>query len=110
MDQLRVLVRRYIGAAWRYRWATVACAWVLSVGGWIGTTFIPNQYEASARVYMDADAVLTPLLHGIAIDAQNSRRLDILQRTLLSRQEHTQLHREQAEQRRELDHRVHRHR
>lgn len=85
MDQLRVLVRRYIGAAWRYRWATVACAWVLSVGGWIGTTFIPNQYEASARVYMDADAVLTPLLHGIAIDAQNSRRLDILQRTLLSR-------------------------
>lgn len=85
MDQLRVLLRRYIGAAWRYRWATVACAWVLSIGGWVGTTFIPNQYEANARVYMDADAVLTPLLHGIAIDAQNNRRLDILQRTLLSR-------------------------
>jgi polysaccharide chain length determinant protein (PEP-CTERM system associated) len=85
MDQLRVLVRRYIGAAWRYRWATVACAWVLSIAGWVGTTFIPNQYEANARVYMDADAVLTPLLHGIAIDPQYNRRLDILQRTLLSR-------------------------
>lgn len=85
MDQIRILVRRYVGAAWRYRWATVACAWVLCALGWIGVTTIPNQYEANARVYVDADAVLTPLLRGIAIDTQSNRQLDILQRTLLSR-------------------------
>lgn len=85
MDQVRVLIRRYLAAAWRYRWVTVACAWVLCVLGWVGVTLIPNQYEANARVYMDADAVLTPLLRGIAIDTQNNRQLDILQRTLLSR-------------------------
>jgi polysaccharide chain length determinant protein (PEP-CTERM system associated) len=85
MDQIRVLLRRYITAAWRYRWATIACAWILSAAGWVGTTFIPNQYEANARLYVDADAVLTPMLQGIAIDTGNNRQLDILQRTLLSR-------------------------
>ena len=85
MDQLRILLRRYLAAAWRYRWATVACAWAVCGLGWVGSTFIPNQYEASARLYVDADAVLTPLLKGIAADNQVTSQLDILQRTLLSR-------------------------
>lgn len=85
MDQLRVLLRRYLAAAWRYRWATVACAWAVCGLGWVGSTFIPNQYEASARLYVDADAVLTPLLRGLAVDNQVTSQLDVLQRTLLSR-------------------------
>ncbi len=85
MDQLRVLLRRYLAAAWRYRWATVACAWAVCGIGWVGSTFIPNQYEASARLYVDADAVLTPLLKGLAVDSQITSQLDVLQRTLLSR-------------------------
>lgn len=85
MDQIRILVRRYLAAAWRYRWATVACAWAVCGLGWVGSTFIPNQYEASARLYVDADAVLTPLLKGLAADSQVTSQLDILQRTLLSR-------------------------
>jgi polysaccharide chain length determinant protein (PEP-CTERM system associated) len=85
MDQIRVLLRRYLAAAWRYRWATVACAWAVCGLGWVGSTFIPNQYEASARLYVDADAVLTPLLKGLAVDNQVTSQLDVLQRTLLSR-------------------------
>ena len=85
MDQLRVLLRRYLAAAWRYRWATVACAWAVCGIGWVGSTFVPNQYEASARLYVDADAVLTPLLKGLAVDNQVTSQLDVLQRTLLSR-------------------------
>ena len=85
MDQIRILVRRYLAAAWRFRWATVACAWAVCGLGWVGSTFIPNQYEASARLYVDADAVLTPLLRGIAAESQVTSQLDVLQRTLLSR-------------------------
>ena len=85
MDQVRILLRRYLAAAWRYRWASVACAWAVCGIGWVGSTFIPNQYEASARLYVDADAVLTPLLKGIAVDNQVTSQLDVLQRTLLSR-------------------------
>ena len=46
---------------------------------------LPNQYEASARLYVDADAVLTPLLKGLTLDPGAAGQLDLLQRTLLSR-------------------------
>lgn len=85
MGELHVLIRRYATAAWRYRWATVAFAWAVALLGWVGVMAIPNQYQASARVYVNADAVLTPLLQGIAANAGVTNQLDLLQRTLLSR-------------------------
>jgi polysaccharide chain length determinant protein (PEP-CTERM system associated) len=85
MDQIRVMVRRQLSAAWRYRWVMVACAWLICGAGWVGSSFIPNQYEATARLYVDADVVLTPLLRGLAADTQVAAQVDLLQRTLLSR-------------------------
>jgi len=85
MEQLRVHIRRQASAAWRFRWAMVACTWMVCVIGWIGVTMIPNKYEASARLYVDADAVLTPLLRGLAVENQVTGQVDMLQRTLLSR-------------------------
>jgi polysaccharide chain length determinant protein (PEP-CTERM system associated) len=85
MEQLRVLVRRQASAAWRFRWAMVACTWIVCAIGWVAVTMIPNRYEASARLYVDADAVLTPLLRGLAVENQVSGQVDMLQRTLLSR-------------------------
>ena len=85
MDQIRALVFRQLSIAWRYRWIAAAFAWLFSVAGWIYVFQIPNVYESSARVYVDADAVLTPLLRGIAVDNSLSSQLDVLQRTLLSR-------------------------
>jgi polysaccharide chain length determinant protein (PEP-CTERM system associated) len=85
MEQLRVLVRRQASAAWRFRWAMVACTWIVCAIGWVAVTMIPNRYEASARLYVDADAVLTPLLRGLAVENHVSGQVDMLQRTLLSR-------------------------
>ncbi len=85
MEQLRVLIRRQASAAWRFRWAMVACTWIVCAIGWVAVTMIPNRYEASARLYVDADAVLTPLLRGLAVENHVSGQVDMLQRTLLSR-------------------------
>ena len=85
MDQLRILIRRQVSAAWRFRWAMVACTWIICAIGWAAVTMIPNRYEASARLYVDADTVLTPLLRGIAVENAVSGLVDMLQRTLLSR-------------------------
>jgi polysaccharide chain length determinant protein (PEP-CTERM system associated) len=85
MDPIRLLIRQYVNAAWRRRWIGVAVAWLVCIFGWTAITFIPNEYESSARLYVDADAVLTPLLSGIAADSAPSSQLEILMRTLLSR-------------------------
>ncbi len=85
MEDLRSLLHRVQFGLWRKRWLAVAIAWILCVGGWFGVAAIPNQYESSARIYVDADAILTPLLRGIALDSGTASQLDMLQRTVLSR-------------------------
>ncbi|GAC1337016.1 MAG: Wzz/FepE/Etk N-terminal domain-containing protein [Acetobacteraceae bacterium] len=85
MYQLQVLIRKQLSAAWRYRWPAIAFSWLVCAGGWLYVLNIPNVYEASARMYVDADAVLTPLLRGLAVDTSLGAQVDLLQRTLLSR-------------------------
>jgi len=85
MDDLRSLLQRYSFSIWRKRWIALGIAWVLCVGGWFAVATIPNQYEASARVYVDSDAVLTPLLRGLALDNTPTSQLELLQHTVLSR-------------------------
>ena len=63
----------------------VIVAWLVCGVGWVGVYTIPKQYESAARLFVDADAVLTPLLRGMAADSAPTTQLEILQRTLLSR-------------------------
>lgn len=85
MDSLSLQLRRYLKATWQRRWIALGVAWLVCVLGWVGIYLIPNQYESSARLYVDTDAVLTPLLKGVAAESSATGQLEILQRTLLSR-------------------------
>src|SRR5690348_6768622 len=84
MDRIYVLIRQVLASAWRQRWLLVATAWGLCIIGWVGVYTIPDTYETNARLYVDTDAVLTPLLRGLAIDNSMASQIDILQKTLLS--------------------------
>src|SRR5262249_44579181 len=74
-----------VQAMWRHRWLAVGTAWLVCTAGWIGTAFMPTRYESTARVYLNADPLLTPLLRGLAADTDPGRHLDFMQKTLLSR-------------------------
>src|SRR6185503_3097104 len=75
----------YARHLWRYKWLSVAAAWVICAVGWPIVAMIPPRYESSARVYLNADPLLTPLLRGLAVDDNPVRHVEYLQRTLLSR-------------------------
>lgn len=85
MDELLILARRYAAGAWRRRWLALGLSWLVCLAGWALVASLPNQYQASARLYVAADPLLTPLLHGIAIGSNTETEVAILQRTLLSR-------------------------
>jgi len=85
MESARIILGRYLRAAWRRRWMGVSVAWLVCGIGWAGVYLIPNQFESTARMFVDADAVLTPLLRGLAADSAPTTQLEVLQRTLLSR-------------------------
>lgn len=78
-------VRRYAAAGWRHRWKALGVAWLICLAGWTFIYTIPNQFQSSARLYVDTDAVLSLLLRGIAIDNSPGGQVEVLQRTLLSR-------------------------
>jgi len=70
---------------WKYRWYSLLMAWVIAVVGWYNIYQIPNTYEARARVYVDTESVLKPLMRGLTIDTDVSQKLRLMSRTLLTR-------------------------
>ena len=84
MISVRVMALTYARALWRRRWYGVAVSWLVCLAGWAFVMQLPNQYEAKARIYVDTDSVVRPLMRGIAIDTNILSQVDLMQRTLLS--------------------------
>ncbi len=70
---------------WRYRWAGVLVAWLVAAVATVVVFRIPNQYEASARIYVDTQSILKPLMSGLAIQPNIEQQIGMLSRTLISR-------------------------
>jgi polysaccharide chain length determinant protein (PEP-CTERM system associated) len=86
MHDVVVLLMRYARETWRFRWWMLGISWAICVVGWSIVAKLPDQYEASARVYVDTSSVLRPLLRGIAINTGDTQRtIFLMTRTLLSR-------------------------
>ena len=88
MDQLDELLRQtrsIVRAAWQRRWIGLAVAWLVGTIAAVMIVRMPDQYEASARIFVDTDSVLKPLMSGLAVQPNVEQRLMILSRTLISR-------------------------
>ncbi len=85
MISARTIALTYARSLWRRRWYGIAVAWLFCLAGWTFVTFLPDLYQAKARIYVDTDSMLRPLMRGIAVDTNILSQVDIMQRTLLSR-------------------------
>lgn len=85
MQEILAQVFSYVWGVWRHRWLALAIAWVISIGGWIWVWQLPESYVATARVYVDTNRLLAPLMAGLTIQPESVDRIGLLSRTLLSR-------------------------
>jgi polysaccharide chain length determinant protein (PEP-CTERM system associated) len=85
MHELYLQLITYIRGSWRYRWYMMLVAWLVCVVGWGYIQQLPDQYEASARVHVDTQSILQPLLRGLAISTNTDQRVNLVTHTLLSR-------------------------
>jgi polysaccharide chain length determinant protein (PEP-CTERM system associated) len=85
MNELWLQAYGYWCGIRRYRWHAIVVAWIVAVAGWTYVVWLPDQYQSSARVYVDTDSLLRPLLKGLAIQPNVEQRLSIMTQTLLSR-------------------------
>jgi len=70
---------------WKYRWPALLVAWVVTAVGATVIMKIPNQFEASARIFVDTRSILQPLMAGLAIQPNVEQQVALLSRTLISR-------------------------
>jgi polysaccharide chain length determinant protein (PEP-CTERM system associated) len=85
MDELVKQLMGFARGMWKFRWPAVALAWVVAIAGVIGVFRIPDQYEASARIYVDTQSILKPLMAGLTVQPNVEQQVAMLSRTLLSR-------------------------
>jgi protein tyrosine kinase modulator len=85
MDEVVQQVLGYIKATWNRRWYIVLVAWLVSLTGWVWIYFLPDRYEASARVYVDTQTLLKPLLQGLTVDPNVDSQIKLMTRALVSR-------------------------
>lgn len=72
--------------AWRFRWQGFAAVWFVALVGWAFTFTVPNQYVSWAKVHVDTQYVLRPLLSGMVVEPNLNQAVQLLTRTILSRQ------------------------
>lgn len=67
------------------KWLVLAVAAALAVLGSVVVTIIPERFEATARVYVDTQTVLKPLMKDIAAQPDIDQQVAMLAKTLISR-------------------------
>ena len=85
MRELYELFLTYVRGIWRYRWIMMLVAWLVSIVGWGVVYQLPDKYESSARVHVDTQSMLSPLLKGLTVTTDSGQRVRMVTRTLLSR-------------------------
>ena len=85
MHELADQLLTQLKATWRYRWYAVVVAWIIALGGWTAVHLTPDRYEAHARVYVDTQSMLRPLLTGLAVQPNIDQVVTMMSRTLVSR-------------------------
>jgi polysaccharide chain length determinant protein (PEP-CTERM system associated) len=85
MAELTALLTNFLKAIWKYRWYAVIISWIVAIIGWIVVYRLPNNYQASARVYVDTQSILQPLLAGMTTVPNVDQQVAFMRRTLISR-------------------------
>ena len=85
MQELIEQLLAQLRGMWQRRWIGLGVAWLAAIIGAVFVYRLPDKYEASARVYVDTQSMLQPLMAGMAISPDPSQQVAILSRILLSR-------------------------
>jgi len=81
VEQSKSAIRRL----WRRRWLGAAVSAITGTVLAIVVSLVPERYEASARIYVDTQTVLKPLMVGLAYQPDIDQQVRMLARTVVSR-------------------------
>jgi len=74
-----------IQSAWRFWRVALLAAWGICLLGWLAAFSVPGRYESHAKIFVDTNALLEPLLKGLAVETDVSSQTELVRRMLVSR-------------------------
>lgn len=75
----------YLKGIWLKRRYIIIATWLICPVGWYLVSAMPNVYKSEARVYVDTQSLLRPLLKGLTVETNPNTQIRLMVRTLLSR-------------------------
>ncbi|TRX57951.1 XrtA system polysaccharide chain length determinant [Thalassomonas sp. M1454] len=78
-------IKEIVLGVWAKKHYVIISTWLLCPIGWVGVSTLPDQYEASARVYVDTQSLLRPLMKGLMVETDPNTQIRLMIKTLLSR-------------------------
>ena len=84
MQTLKLRLMSHLTGAWHFRWIGLAAAFIICGLGWFAVALMPNTFESEAKVYIDTDTLLRPLLRGLAVTTDADQEVNVMLRTLFS--------------------------
>ncbi|MFC7000317.1 hypothetical protein ACFQMB_01040 [Pseudobowmanella zhangzhouensis] len=85
IQQVLDQVTTYLKGIWIKKRYVLISSWLICPIGWMGVASMPDQYESSARLYVDTNSLLRPLLRGLAFNTNPENQVKMVADTLLSR-------------------------
>ena len=85
MEELISQLSAILRGMWKFRWLGLIVAWVIGGAGAMVAFKIPDRYEAMARIFVDTQSILKPLMSGLAVQPNVDQQVNMLSRTLISR-------------------------
>jgi polysaccharide chain length determinant protein (PEP-CTERM system associated) len=78
-------VLEHLRGMWRYRWSALGVAWAMSLVGTFFVYSIPDTYQASAKVFVDTNSLLRPLMQGLTATSNTMNEVQLVSRAVLTR-------------------------
>ena len=85
MEEILRQALTILRATWKHRHLGMIVAWIVGAVSAGVILRIPNQYEASARIYVDTQSILRPLMSGLTVQPNIEQQIMMLSGTLISR-------------------------
>lgn len=85
MDELIGQLTTIARGMWKHRWVGLILAWVVAAVGSAVVLSVPDKYEATARIFVDTQSILKPLMSGLAVQPNIEQQVVMLSRTLITR-------------------------
>ena len=85
MQEILEQIIDYLKGIWIKRRYIMISTWLICPLGWYFVAAMPDVYESEARVYVDTQSLLRPLLRGLTVETNPQTQIRLMVKTLLSR-------------------------